>query len=41
MREIIGNIVFWPNTKKTFLLILILAIIATTGCTEENSSDQP
>ncbi|RSD33963.1 MAG: zinc transport system substrate-binding protein [Methanohalophilus sp.] len=41
MREIIGNIVFWPDTKKVFLLLLTIAIIATTGCTEENSSDQP
>ncbi len=40
MREIIGNIVFWPDTKKVFLLLLTIAIIATSGCTEENSSDK-
>jgi zinc transport system substrate-binding protein len=40
MEKIFRNVRFWHYTKNMFLLILILALIATSGCTEENSSDQ-
>ncbi|ATU07829.1 metal ABC transporter solute-binding protein, Zn/Mn family [Methanohalophilus portucalensis] len=40
MEPIYRNVRFWTHAKNMFLLILILAIVATSGCMEENSSDQ-
>ena len=40
MKQIIRNVCFWTHAKNVFSLILILAIVATAGCMEENSSDQ-
>ncbi len=40
MKNIFRKTYFWFNAKNVFLLILMLAIVATSGCMEENSSDQ-
>ncbi|MFW5987773.1 MAG: metal ABC transporter solute-binding protein, Zn/Mn family, partial [Methanohalophilus sp.] len=39
MMKVFSDLTFWSNTKKAFLLLLTIAMIATSGCMEENGAD--
>jgi zinc transport system substrate-binding protein len=39
MIKVFSDLTFWSNTKKAFLLLLTIAMIATSGCMEENGAD--